>query len=79
MNGTNGHARRPKKGQEEETRPITPMALIHALRRRWIPAVAVAIPAAILAAVALWELVPAPYESYAVVKVNQFDPEARFR
>lgn len=50
------------------------MSLIHAFRRRWIPAIAVAIPAALLAAVVLWELVPAPYESYSVVKIAQYKP-----
>lgn len=70
--GTNGRSRRTTKPAEEENRPITPMGLIHALRRRWIPAVAVAIPAALFAGVALWELVPAPYESYAMVKVAQY-------
>jgi capsular exopolysaccharide synthesis family protein len=69
MNGRNGKAKKPAK---DETRAITPMSLMHALRRRWIPAVAVAIPAALLAAVVIWEIIPAPYESYAVVKVNQY-------
>ena len=69
MNGRSGKAKKPAK---DESRAITPMSLMHALRRRWIPAVAVAIPAALLAAVVLWEIIPAPYESYAVVKVNQY-------
>ena len=70
MNGRG--AAKAKKPVKDETRAITPMSLMHALRRRWIPAVAVAIPAALLAAVVIWEIIPAPYESYAVVKVNQY-------
>lgn len=49
------------------------MSLLHAFRRRWIPAVAVAIPAALLAAVAAWELIPAPYKSSAVFRVKQYE------
>ncbi|MFK7820640.1 MAG: polysaccharide biosynthesis tyrosine autokinase [Planctomycetaceae bacterium] len=72
--GTNGKSRGPAKPKADESRPITPMSLVHALRRRWIPALAVAIPAAILTGIALFEMIGAPYESYAVCKVDQFDP-----
>jgi capsular exopolysaccharide synthesis family protein len=73
LNGkSRGAAGKPKAG---DSRAITPLGLVHALRRRWIPAVAVAIPAAILTGIALFELVGAPYESYAVAKVEQYDPK----
>ena len=73
----NGVARRPRrsKPKEEEGRVITPIALLHALRRRWLPAVLLAIPAAVIAVVAVWKLIPAPYESYAIVKVSQYQPK----
>ncbi len=71
VNG-NGKPRKATKKDAEETRQITPIGLLHAFRRRWIPAVAVGIPLALLAAVAVWELIPAPYESFGIVKVNQY-------
>ena len=72
--GAPGRTSRVAKAAEEESRQITPLGLLHAFRRRWIPAVAVGLPLAVLAAVVLWELTPAPYESFATLKVLQYEP-----
>lgn len=52
-------------------RPITLWGLLDAFRRRWIPTLAVAIPAALLVAGMLWQTIPAEYESTALIKVQQ--------
>lgn len=52
-------------------RPITLWGLLDAFRRRWIPTLAVAIPAALLVAGLLWQTIPAKYESTALIKVHQ--------
>ncbi|MEZ6063083.1 MAG: AAA family ATPase [Planctomycetaceae bacterium] len=54
-------------------RQITVWGLLDAFRRRWIPTLALAIPAALLVAAAIWELVPAKYESVALLKIHQFE------
>lgn len=53
-------------------RPVTFWSILDAFRRRWIPAVAVAVPAALLVAGVLWQLIPAQYETSALLKVSQF-------
>ncbi|MFN9717230.1 MAG: hypothetical protein ACK58L_00955 [Planctomycetota bacterium] len=52
-------------------RELTAMGILTALRRRWVPAMAVAIPSALLAAAAVWELIPANYQSAAILKIDQ--------
>lgn len=47
--------------------------LLGAFRRRWIPALAIAIPAAVLVGALIWELLPPNYESTAVIQVHQFE------
>jgi succinoglycan biosynthesis transport protein ExoP len=61
--------------QAENTgaRQITLLALLDAFRRRWIPALAIAVPACILAAALIWEILPPNYKSTAVVQVHQFE------
>lgn len=54
-------------------RPFTLLGMLDAFRRRWIPALAVAVPAALVVAGLLWQAVPAEYESSALLKVHQFD------
>ncbi len=54
-------------------RPITLWGLLDAFRRRWIPALAVAIPAALLVAGIMWQMVPAEYESSALLKIHQYE------
>lgn len=54
-------------------RQITLWGLLGAFRRRWIPALAIAIPAAVLAGALIWELLPPNYESTAVIQVHQFE------
>lgn len=53
-------------------RPVTFWSILDAFRRRWIPAVAVAIPAALIVGGLLWQMVPAQYETSALLKINQF-------
>ena len=53
-------------------RPVTFWSILDAFRRRWIPAVAVAIPAALLVAGILWQMIPAQFETSALLKVSQF-------
>lgn len=52
-------------------RPVTFWSILDAFRRRWIPAVAVAIPAAMIVGGLLWQMVPAQYETSALLKINQ--------
>ncbi|MEQ9406078.1 MAG: AAA family ATPase, partial [Fuerstiella sp.] len=52
--------------------------LLDAFRRRWIPALAVALPAALLVAGLLWQMVPAEYESSALLKIHQFEKRIAF-
>ena len=54
-------------------RPVTMWGMLDAFRRRWIPALAVAIPAALLVAGLLWQSIPAEFESSALIRVNQFE------
>ncbi|MEP3478490.1 MAG: AAA family ATPase [Fuerstiella sp.] len=54
-------------------RPVTLWGVLDAFRRRWIPALAVAIPAALLVAGLLWQSIPAEFESSALIRVNQFE------
>lgn len=54
-------------------RPVTLWGVLDAFRRRWIPALAVAIPAALLVAGLLWQAIPAEFESSALIRVNQFE------
>lgn len=54
-------------------RPVTLWGVLDAFRRRWIPALAVAIPAALLVAGLLWQAIPAEFESEALIRVNQFE------
>lgn len=53
-------------------RPVTFWSILDAFRRRWIPAVAVAIPAALLVAGLLWQMIPAQFETSALLKIDQF-------
>ncbi|MCR9198599.1 MAG: AAA family ATPase [Planctomycetaceae bacterium] len=53
-------------------RPVTFWSILDAFRRRWVPAVAVAIPAALLVAGLLWQMIPAQFETAALLKIDQF-------
>lgn len=59
-------------------RELTALSILVAFRRRWVPALALGIPAALLAAALIWELVPAKYESYALLKIQQFEQVLTF-
>ena len=59
--------------ENTESRQITLWALLDAFRRRWIPTLAIAIPAAILIGALVWELMPPNYESAAVVQIHQYE------
>ena len=52
---------------------VTAMGILTALRRRWVPALVLAIPAALLAFAVVWETVPAKYESSAILKIQQYE------
>ncbi|MEJ7590716.1 MAG: AAA family ATPase [Planctomycetaceae bacterium] len=54
-------------------RELTAMGILTALRRRWVPALVLAIPAALLASAIVWEMVPAKYESNAILKIQQYE------
>ncbi len=54
-------------------RELTAMGILTALRRRWVPALVLAIPAALLAVAIVWETVPAKYESSAILKIQQYE------
>ena len=60
-------------------RPITLWGLLDAFRRRWIPTLAIAIPAALLVAGLLWQMVPAEFESSALIKVHQKEKDLAFK
>lgn len=64
--------------QVPQTRELTALSILVAFRRRWVPALALGIPAALLAAGLVWELVPASYESYALLKIQQFEQVLTF-
>ncbi|MEZ6035388.1 MAG: AAA family ATPase [Planctomycetaceae bacterium] len=53
-------------------RELTAIGILTALRRRWVPALVLAIPAALLASAIMWEMVPAKYESSAILKIQQY-------
>ena len=63
----------PTPGGSAGERPVTFWSILDAFRRRWIPTLAVGIPAALLVGALLWQLVPAEYESSALLKVHQFE------
>lgn len=54
-------------------RPITFWGILDAFRRRWIPALGIAVPAALLVAGLLWQMIPAEYESSALLKIHQYE------
>ncbi len=54
-------------------RELTVLGILTALRRRWVPALVLAIPAALLATAIVWEMVPAKYESSAILKIQQYE------
>ena len=52
-------------------RTVTFWGIVDAFRRRWIPTLAVAIPAALLVGTLIWNAVPAEYESTALLMVHE--------
>lgn len=67
------NSRPPQAGRE-----LTTVGILTAFRRKWVPALALGIPAALLAAALVWEAVPAKYESYAMLKIQQFEQVLAF-
>lgn len=59
-------------------RELTALGILTALRRRWVPALVLAIPAALLSSAIVWELVPAKYESSAILKIQQYEQVVAF-
>jgi capsular polysaccharide biosynthesis protein len=59
-------------------RELTAMGILTAFRRRWVPALAIAIPAALLATAAVWEFIPATYQSSAILKIDQNERKLAF-
>jgi len=66
----------PKTGQTG--RELTAIGILTAFRRRWVPALMLGIPAALLAMAIVWELVPAKYESSAILKIQQYEQYIAF-
>ncbi len=56
-------------------RELTAIGILTAFRRRWVPALAVGIPAALLATALVWEFIPASFQSVAILKIEQYDPK----
>jgi succinoglycan biosynthesis transport protein ExoP len=59
-------------------RELTAMGILTSLRRRWVPALVLAIPAALLVSAIVWEIVPAKYESSAILKIQQYEQIVAF-
>lgn len=59
-------------------RQITMWALLDAFRRRWLPALSIGIPSSIVMAAVVWQLVPATYESAALLQIHQFEQRVAF-
>ena len=59
--------------ENAEHRQITLWALLDALRRCWVRTLAVAIPAAVLTAALIWEVLPSEYRATAVLQAHQFE------
>ncbi|MBI1313467.1 AAA family ATPase [bacterium] len=58
--------------------PITPQGLVLAWRRQWRTAVAFGVPLTIVAVVAAWFAMPAPYTAYALLKIDENAPRLVF-
>ncbi len=59
-------------------REITAIGILTALRRPLGPRVSIGIPLAAVAALIVWELIPAKYESYALLKIQQYEQVLSF-
>lgn len=59
-------------------RELTAIGILKAFRRRWVPALAIAIPAALLVTAAVWEIIPATYQSAAILKIEQNERKLAF-
>lgn len=59
-------------------RELTALSLLIAFRRRWVPALLVGVPATLLVTALVWQLIPARYESSAVLKIQQFEQVLSF-
>lgn len=71
--GLSGAGRAASAGRE-----ITAIGILTALRRRWVPAFSIGLPLAAVAALIVWELIPAKYESYALLKIQQYEQVLSF-
>jgi succinoglycan biosynthesis transport protein ExoP len=58
--------------------PITPQGLLLAWKRQWRTAVAFGVPLAIVAVVAAWFSMPAPFTAYALLKIDENAPRLVF-
>ncbi|MHC4875303.1 MAG: GumC family protein [Planctomycetota bacterium] len=58
--------------------PITPQGLVLAWRRQWRTAVAFAVPLAIVSVVAAWFSMSAPFNAYALLKIDENAPRLVF-
>ena len=58
--------------------PVTPQGLLLAWKRQWRTAVAFGIPLAIVAVVAAWFSMPAPFTAYALLKIDENAPRLVF-
>ena len=52
-----------RSGAAPMGRELTAIGILTAFRRRWVPALAVGIPAALLATALVWEFIPASFQS----------------
>lgn len=64
-----------RSGAAPMGRELTAIGILTAFRRRWVPALAVGIPAALLATAMVWEFIPASFQSVAILKIEQYDPK----
>ncbi len=58
--------------------PISPQGLVLAWKRQWRTAVAFGVPLAIVAVVAAWFAMPAPFTAYALLKIDENTPRLVF-
>ncbi|MCA9066274.1 MAG: hypothetical protein KDA96_24575, partial [Planctomycetaceae bacterium] len=55
------------------SREISFLGLMSAFQRKCVPALALGIPAALLITAALWEVVPAKFQTFSVLKIDQVE------
>lgn len=58
--------------------PVTPQGLLLAWKRQWRTAVGFGVPVAVIAVIAAWMAMPAPFTAYALLKIDENAPRLVF-